>query len=450
MLPDNVLLAIFDINAVEMYGEKGDVEAWQTLVHVCRRWRCLVFGSSSRLNLRLVCTPKTPARECLDVWPALPLVIEGIISSTPADNIIVALGHSDRVCQIELKITGVTQWDEILAAMQVPFPALTDLELRCDNQPEPVIPNSFLGGSVPPRLEYLQVDYTPFPEIPNLLLTCTHLTELHLCWLSDSAYISPEAMATCLSMLTSLRNLFLTFRSSGSRSDREGQRTPPMTPFILPELVLIRFEVASEYLEDLIARIDAPRLGYLHIHFHEEIDFHAPLAHLVQFISRTPKFQELNLVSVNLDPYAEFAFMGGGRARVGFSCDKTDDPDPQVSYVAQICTMCLPPLLTVENFKFDVYEVYPKLDWINDVENGQWLELLRPFTAVKNLYLSEEFQSKIASALQELVGGRTMEVLPSLQNIFFQRSEPPQIFQETIGRFVAARQLSGHPVAISV
>jgi hypothetical protein len=78
------------------------------------------------------------------------------------------------------------------------------------------------------------------------------------------------------------------------------------------------------------------------------------------------------------------------------------------------------------------------------------LDLLLPFTAVKNLYLSKEFAPGIAAALQELVGGRITEVLPSLQNIFVEGLEPSGPFQENIGQFVAARQLSGHPIAISV
>ena len=75
MLPDEVLLAIFDSWVDEDAFRKKDVEAWQMLVHVCRRWRSVVFGSPRRLNLRLVCGAKTPARDTLDVWPPLPLII---------------------------------------------------------------------------------------------------------------------------------------------------------------------------------------------------------------------------------------------------------------------------------------------------------------------------------------------------------------------------------------
>ena len=68
---------------------------------------------------------------------------------------------------------------------------------------------------------------------------------------------------------------------------------------------------------------------------------------------------------------------------------------------------------------------------------------------MKDLYLSKEFVPGIAAALQELVGDRVTEVLPSLQNIFMEKLEPLEPLQENIGRFVAARQLSDHPIAIS-
>ena len=82
VLPDDVLLAIFDFCVDQnflrqyIYEEVTEhVEMWQALVHVCRRWRTIVFGSPLRLDLALVCTAKTPARDTLDVWPPLPLVI---------------------------------------------------------------------------------------------------------------------------------------------------------------------------------------------------------------------------------------------------------------------------------------------------------------------------------------------------------------------------------------
>ena len=113
-----------------------------------------------------------------------------------------------------------------------------------------------------------------------------------------------------------------------------------------------------------------------------------------------------------------------------------------------ICNSSLHPLSTAEDLYID--HQYSELVWTDDaIENTLWLQLLLPFTALKNLYLSKEFAPGIAAALQELVGDRITEVLPSLQNIFVQGLEPSGSFQANIGQFLAARQLSNHPIAVS-
>ena len=86
------------------------------------------------------------------------------------------------------------------------------------------------------------------------------------------------------------------------------------------------------------------------------------------------------------------------------------------------------------------------VDWQDDTENGQWMELLHQFTAVKCLYVSREFAPHFVSTLQELVEERGPEVLPTLQTVFL---EEPGPVQEAIEKFVAARQLPNHPITVS-
>ena len=203
------------------FDYKTEIEAWQSLVHVCRQWRNVVFGSPRRLNLRLVCKPKTPARDTLDVWPALPLLIWGSMFSSGADDIIVALGHTNRVCQVELWNLEDQQLDKVLAAMQVPFPQLTWLNLTSNGETPPVVPDSFLGGSAHPHLRHFELDGIPFPGLPKLHLSAAHLVCLFLSNIPHSGYISPEAMATLLSVLSSLYTLILEFQSPQSRPDRK-------------------------------------------------------------------------------------------------------------------------------------------------------------------------------------------------------------------------------------
>jgi hypothetical protein len=113
-----------------------------------------VFESPRRLNLQLFCTPQTPTKDNLDVWPALPLIVRGHMFPSGTDNIIAALGQSNRVCRVNLGLVG---WhsEEVLAAMQEPYPELTDLRLWSDRETPLVIPDSFLGGSAP-RLQFFR------------------------------------------------------------------------------------------------------------------------------------------------------------------------------------------------------------------------------------------------------------------------------------------------------
>jgi hypothetical protein len=68
---------------------------------------------------------------------------------------------------------------------------------------------------------------------------------------------------------------------------------------------------------------------------------------------------------------------------------------------------------------------------------------------VKNLYLSKELAPCVVPALQDLVGGRTTVVFPTLQNIFLEKLEESGPVQEGIGKFVAARQVTPYPITIS-
>jgi hypothetical protein len=452
VLPDDVLLEIF-YSRVNMYrpdGWKTNVEAWQSLVHVCRRWRSLVFRSPRRLNLRLFCTPKTPARDTLDVWPALPLIVKGIMTlSSGTDNVIAALGQSNRVCQVYLPALADRQLEEVLAAMQVPFPELTYLSLLSLDETPPVMPNSFLGGSAP-RLQSFDLSGILFPGLPKLLLSATHLVDLMLSDIPHSGYISPEAIVALLSVFSSLRTLFLEFQSPQSRPDWESRSLPPPKRSILPALDKFHFNGVTEYLEDLVTRIDTPQLNEMHITFFNQINFECP--RLAQFINCTPTLRARDEAHLQFDDWrTSVALLARSRTlEIGISCR---EPDRQLSSVAQVCNSSLPPPSTVEDLYIERRLGYLQQVWKNAydaIENTLWLQLLLPFTAVRNLYLSKEFAPVIATALRELVGAGIAEVLPSLQNIFVEGLEPSGPFQENIGQFIAARQLSDHPIAISV
>jgi hypothetical protein len=445
VLPDDVLLGIFDfyVRTSPSYRGKPGIEAWQTLVHVCRWWRGLVFESPRRLNLRLFCTPETPARDTLDAWPALPLIVRGMALSG-TDNVIAVLGQSNRVCQVNLDLAG-WQLEEVSASMQVPFPELTDLRLwlHVETPVNIPVPDSFLGGSAP-RLQHFELSGVPFPGLPKLLLSATHLVDLKLSNIPHSGYFSPEV----ISVLSGLKALLLEFQSPQSRPDWETRPPPPSKRSVLPALTNLHFKGVTEYLDDLVTCIDAPQLKNFHITFFNQIDFDTP--RLAQFINRAHRLKKFSYCHARVqfnDTIASVRLTSESQDfRVEVSCR---EPDWQLSSVAQVCNSSLPPVSMPEDLYIE--HEYSQLIWKNDaIEDALWLELLLPFTAVKNLYLSKEFASDIAVALQEFVGVRIMEVLPNLQNIFVEELEPSGPFQENIGQFVTARQLSGRPIDISL
>ncbi len=328
--------------------------------------------------------------------------------------------------------------------MQVPFPEMTELLLLAFHETPPVIPESSLGGSAP-RLRALEFGAIQFPGLPKLLLSATHLVELRFLGIPHSGYISPEAVVPLLSVLSGLERLSIQFKSPQSHPDLESRRPPPLKLSVIPSLTSFYFKGVGEYLEDLVTCIDAPQLDYLTINFFNQIDFDTP--RLAEFISRTPKFSARDEAHVQFnDGAVDFQLTyrthepGYETFRIRISCI---EPDWQPSSIAQVCDSALPPFSTIQVLYIE--HRYQQLDWKDDaIEKTLWLALLPPFTAVRDHHLPRKFAPGIAAALQELVRGRITEFLPNLRNIIMVDPEPQEPFQEHIGEFVAARQLSSH------
>ena len=448
-LPDNVLLDIFD------FYRKAEIHdpwpwPWNRLVHVCQRWRYIVFASPLRLDLWLLCTSTTPVRKTLDVWPPLPIEIFSNSVDDDMANIIATLEHCDRVRKITFLDLTSLQWERLAPMMQEPFPALTSLQLRTYGT-APSLPDMFFGGSAP-RLQTLDLWGIPFPGLPRLLLSATDLSGLHLERIPHAGYISPEAMVTCLSTLTRLTDLVIGFQSPASPPNRSDRRSPPLTRVILPALEKLRFRGVSEYFEDLVARIDAPRLCFLHISFFHQLIF--DIRQLPNFIGHTGILRSLshakvviadNRIDINFDPPERtLADPLNSNLLLRIYCRAVDW---QVSSMAQIYNQIsfLPSI--VEQLDIQVPSYLESISQV-DMDDTQWLELFRPFTTVRTLRIHHKLQSLIVPALQELTGERATEVFPALDNLYLREYPPSGSDQQAIEPFVAARQHSDHPVAV--
>jgi hypothetical protein len=277
--------------------------------------------------------------------------------------------------------------------MQVPLPELTGLYLsfRGVMSSGSVPPDSFLGGSAP-RLRTLYLCGIPFQGLPKLLLSATHLVHLWLTNISPyDGYMSPEAMATSLSMLTSLEELIFQFQFQPRQSfpDVESRRPPLPTRSVLPVFTRFSFEGVSEYLEDLVSQIDTPQLYRLSTKLFHGVDFKCP--ELNRFISRMPTleaYDEACLIFLKNEALVRLRQHPDRRSDHGMVEVKIFEvgqwPERQLSSLAQICTFPLRLLLTMENLYIYENPLSPHY-WSDDIQNTEWLDLLLPFTAVKNL-----------------------------------------------------------------
>jgi hypothetical protein len=437
-LTDDELLDIFDFYLKDTQG----VDQWHTLVHVCRRWRNIVFASPHRLDLRLRCTENRPVRTALDIWPVLPLEIVYYRVDTweEQDDVIAALEHHDRVQEITIGVFSNPVWETLVAAMQVPFPELTSLWLWSQGISVPVLPDSFLGGSTP-RLQTLTLRGVPFPAMRNLLLSSSDLVHLDLLHLPHSGYISPASMAACLSSLNRLETFLLGFQSPLSRPDRPSP--PPQTRVVLPALIILSFEGMVDYSEDLLAHIDTPVLNQLSMRFFMDLVFDIP--HLKQLIGRANRLNPPKEATLRFDPRTVTLRLDEELGRVldlEVMCERIDW---QLDSMALLCGQLSPFFSSIERFSLHWDNIPQGTD---DMVSTQFLEIFQSFTAIRSLDVSRTLMPFIGRALQEPIGESTTEVLPNLHLLTSEGAATSVSIPEDIQPFIEARQLSGRPVAV--
>jgi len=435
---------------------------WDTLVHVCRKWRNIVFASPRRLDLRLLCTHKTPVKRILEYWPPFPIVIKywATLEFRPPsledeDNVVAALEYPDRIRGVRLAVTS-SLLGKVATLMQVPFPALTSLSLWWDNglsqAAAPLLPNALLGG-LAPCLRDLSLIGIPFPNLPGLLSSTRSLASLRLLEVPETGYIAPRVMAACLSALADLKVLCIEFHSPTSRPDRE-RRFPPPPPnrVTLPTLTRFNFRGSSEYLEDLLARIDAPFLSHVDITFFNQLIFQVP--HLSHFIGRIEMLQSANVaemesslgngVSIKLEGNSGASATPGTFGYPLSLCVSCGELDWQISSMAQICSQS--PLFSgVEHL--DIRADYLHLGYLwqdDEMDSHAWLELFRSFTSVKTLSISGELGPHVAPALEVVATTVTEVLLPGLRMLHFECSRK----SAPVENFVEARLKSNLPVDV--
>ena len=440
MLPDQVLLEIFDTCRKLHDGPiYGSIWGWLELVHVCQRWRHLIFGSPRGLDLQIPCTHGTPVRESLDIWPPLPITIQyhygKYFTPSDANNLVAALDNPGRLRRVDLYLTRA-QLAEVATAMQQPLPTLTHLSWQSVDVNASPFSDGFLGGSTP-CLQDLHLDGIVYPALPALLLSARGLVYLSLGNIPPSGYISPESLVACLAALPKLKSFDIEYLSATSHP-----HLPPVMRSLLPALTSFGFHGHSEYLEDLVSLIDSPRLNRLDVDYSTRFSVQFP--QLFKFIDRSedPNLSVIKHAdvifshySVDLEAYPCLeSSRDSTRVIISIECKKIES---QLCHISQVFSQPSTMLSRVVHLKL--------IQCAADVEYhiDEWLNLLHQFSRVRTLYVSQGFSECIALALEHTTGDMVVEVLPVVDLIFL--DDRPT---SCITNFLMARQLSGLPVTI--
>ena len=268
-------------------------------------------------------------------------------------------------------------------------------------------------------------------------------------------------MATALSALTRLQSLDLTFRPPRSRPQWTKLCLQPCpTRFVLPALKQFRYFGVHKYLEDLVSRVNAPQLNESTISFFEdkelfeEVDLDTP--QFGRFIDRAPTLKARDEAHVHLnedrDATIRIPLLSPGPSSLDreLTVDIADgEADWKLSSLGAVCASFSPFLSTVENLYIKEDEYWQQVFYYF-LESWRWLDVLRPFTAVKNLYLPETSTRDVMLALQVVAEQELGRVLPKLENIFLDSTEVSGRVLMAIGLFDTVRRVAGQPVTLFI
>ena len=225
-------------------------------------------------------------------------------------------------------------------------------------------------------------------------------------------------------------------------SDADGRHPPLSTRPVLPALTRFTFRGEGDHLNILMAHLDTPLLNRLSVTFLDSAHIHIYTTQLAQFIGHAPRFRAIEEASIFFSDNAITVKLAS-RA-IGHEGPLYQSNPRGLFQLWPHIAPSFPPLFTLERLYIsEIGDVDARLQQV--INRTQWLEILRPFTAVKSLYISKLLAPQIMSDLQEFVGRGMVEVLPILQNIFIEGLQLSRPVQEL---FDAVRQ-SGRPINVS-
>ncbi|KAH9171656.1 hypothetical protein EDB89DRAFT_1080950 [Lactarius sanguifluus] len=282
------------------------------------------------------------------------------------------LKPSGRVSSINL--TATKSLLKRLSSIKRPFSELEDLVLLSRDGVLLTLPNAFRWG---PRLRCLHSTRIAVPGLLQLLCSSTNLVDLRPHEVIDYCQFPPEALAIALSEMAQLRSLSLHFLST---ADYPVLLTHSWGRAVLPVLSRLNFRGLSEYLECLVARINAPRLGDIELTFlnlNQDIVGFSKLREFIDRIETHKSHRRAHILSSGRAISISLTQPGApARIKLQLLCEPLGD---QLLSMTRVCDHLSASLFNVEDLCISMTR--PSRRGGSD-DNG-WQDLLDSFTGVK-------------------------------------------------------------------
>ena len=285
------------------------------------------------------------------------------------------------------------------------------------------------------------------PALPQLLPSSTDLVDLRLHEIPMDGYFPPQVFANGLAGAFQLRSLSIHFLSFPPRRAFVVLPPPAGHHIVLPVLTSFKYRGISKYLDDFVARIDAPRLGDIDITFFSQPTMDA--SQLGQFIERIGMTTALSEADVQATAHAiSISFKNSKNStpfQLQISCKQLDW---QLSSMAQVCTNFFPFVFGVRRLVFNTNGWSRGKD---DVNGEQWLQLVRSFGGAKTLSIASEFATGLLCSLRPADEGNATDttILISLCNLRVKQPVPLDWpFWDAANSLFTSRRLSGHPIEL--
>ncbi len=445
-IADNVLLIVF------RHYLDACPRLWPRLVHVCRKWRRIVFASRQALRLQLSCTHRTPVLKTLECWPDLPIVVQHggfpvLDSPAPEDehNIVAALQSFDRINSISLTLTR-----SLLEKVRFdkPFVELEDLVLLSQNNVHLTLPSTFRWG---PRLRGLQLTRIAFPTLLPLLSSSRNLVDIQLHDISGIAHLSPETLANTLSGMSHLQSLSLSSLSTPHRQSYVSQVPVSVERIVLPALTHLKLRGASDFLDKFLARIDSSCLENTKIAFKECHSNISNYGEIIRWIETQKSFRRADILSFENTISISFSQPSAPTClELQVSCGTLDQ---QLSIMAMICRRLSTFLFGVEDLRINAT---PLLGGQDNLYGENWANLICSFERIKCFHIAGDLATDIVRALRSyrMWPGKMRRApgppLPALLELYVKEPGPSYApLREAVVLLMMSRRLSGRPIHVA-